>query len=170
MECPEVSTIGDWEKHVYKCSIAIHVKWLSVSVRRSGANHKSPAVNGPYPGKLFLMTETTSPWHTGRTGTPSSPTGGAWVPGWCCNPLQLLCVLQQHRNFSFPFHPTTPVQGSRSRNGETDGRKHSVSVAFAKPKSNLAHLPPSPVPLLPGKQFALTQVRIRSAPSCCQNK
>ena len=47
VECPEASTNRDWEKHVYKCSITIHVKWLSVSIRKSGANHKSPAVNSP---------------------------------------------------------------------------------------------------------------------------
>lgn len=56
VECPEVSTNGDWEKHVYKCSTATHVKWLGVSIRKSGANHKSPAVNSPYPRELFLMT------------------------------------------------------------------------------------------------------------------
>jgi len=59
--CPQVCTNGDWENHVYKCSVAIHVEGVSISIRRSGANHKAPVVDSPYPGGLFLMTQTTSP-------------------------------------------------------------------------------------------------------------
>lgn len=48
--------------------------------------------------------------------------------------------------------------------------KQSILVAFEKQKSNFVHLVPSPVSLIPGKKFALTQVRMRSAPLRCQDK
>lgn len=56
MEHPRAPPREDWEKHIYKFSVANQVKLLSISIRRSGAKHKPPAADNPYPGQLFLIT------------------------------------------------------------------------------------------------------------------